>query len=70
MKKLKKAGIIATIYSDPPTHLHPYYKNYLRNKKQNLPNTIEAAKENIVLPMFSNLKKEQINYIVKILNKI
>ncbi len=70
MKKLKKAGIIATIYSDPPIHLHPYYKNYLRNKKQNLPNTIEAAKKNIVLPMFSDLKKEQINYIVKILNKI
>lgn len=70
IKKLKKAGIAATIYSSPPVHLQPYYKAYRKNKKQKLPNTIKAARKNIVLPMFPGLKKKQIDYIIKVLNKI
>lgn len=68
MKKLKDAGIAATIYCNPPVHQQPYYQKNYRTADEQLPNTIKTAKENIILPMFPHMTKEEVDYIINIIN--
>jgi len=63
-KYLIESGVAATVFSDPPVHLQPYYQKKYGFKKGSLPNIEKAAKSNIVLPMFPQLTKDDLDKIV------
>ncbi|MBU4360269.1 DegT/DnrJ/EryC1/StrS family aminotransferase, partial [Patescibacteria group bacterium] len=69
-KKLKEAGIANTVYCNPPVHLHPYYKEHYPTKNNLLPCTMKACAENLILPMYPEMTKEQTDYIIKIINNL
>ena len=59
---LKNQGIEASVHFDPPLHRQKYLKKYYKNK---LPNTEILAKSLVTLPIYPNLKKNEINKIFK-----
>lgn len=70
IKHLKNAGIAATIYCNPPVHLQPYYTENFPADKTTLINTLKFSQQNIILPMYPDMTKEQTDYIIEVLNKI
>lgn len=62
--KLKSHGIGASVHYDPPVHLHPYYKDNFGYKEGDLPATERISRSIITLPMFPQIKKTQIDYMV------
>jgi len=68
-KYLIKNNIAATVFSDPPVHLQPYYRKKYGFKKGDLPKTEQAAKSNIVLPMFPQLAKSDLDRIILVIKK-
>ena len=57
---LRENGIEASVHFDPPVHLQNYYKgNY------NLSVTEELCKRVITLPMFPDLSKNKLDYIIE-----
>ena len=67
--KLKSYGIGASVHYDPPVHLHPYYMKNFGSKVGDLAVTEEVCKSAITLPMFPQLKKQQLKKIVQTLGK-
>jgi len=65
---LARHGICTMIHYPYPIHLQTAYK-FLGVKKGSLPITEHFAKEILDIPLFPELKKEEIKYIVEILNK-
>jgi len=61
VEELKKEGIGAEVYYVNPVHLMPYYRNVFG--KFGLPETEEAAKQIMSLPVHPSVKEEQIDYI-------
>jgi dTDP-4-amino-4,6-dideoxygalactose transaminase len=61
---LKEQGIETMVYYPLPLHVQPVFKD-LGYKEGDFPEAEKAAKEAISLPMFPELKKEQIEYVVK-----
>ena len=57
---LKKRGIATSVYWIP-VPLHPLYKKF----KSKIPVTMRTWKELVTLPMFSDIKYEELNYIIK-----
>ena len=57
---LKSKGISATVHLMPLPY-HPLYKKY----KANIPNAKKTWKELVSLPLFTDLKDSEINYILK-----
>ena len=65
---LKKNNIGASVHFTPPLHLQDYYKkNYPQRIK--LKNAELISKSTISLPMFPDLKLEEIEYVCKYLKK-
>ena len=60
---LKENKIEASVHFDPPLHKQKYLKKYSRSLK----NTEKLSKEIITLPIYPNLKRDEIN---RILNSI
>jgi len=65
VEELKKEGIGAEVYYVNPVHLMPYYRNVFG--KFGLPETEEAAKQIMSLPVHPRVTEEQIDYIGKTL---
>ena len=65
---LNSQGIGASVHFDPPLHRQAYLKKYCR-KKDKLKNTEELSKSIITLPMYPDLKMNEINYVLKIIHK-
>lgn len=63
-KYLKEKGIATGIHYPIPIHLQKAYK-YLGHKKGDFPVTEKLADEILSLPMFPELRKEEIKYISK-----
>tara|TARA_B100000579_G_C22633900_1_gene758041 strand:- start:171 stop:920 length:750 start_codon:yes stop_codon:yes gene_type:complete len=63
--KLHQKGIQTSVHY-PAVHRFSIYKNYYLN----LPNTDYVSNNEITLPMYSSLKKEEISYIIKSLIQI
>jgi perosamine synthetase len=63
IKYLKDNGIITKIYFDP-VHLTHFYKDKLKYRCE-LPVTENVAKKVITLPMFPDIKKEELDYITE-----
>jgi len=69
IKKLNERGIKALIHYPKPLHLQRVYKN-LGYKRGDFPIAERVAKEVISLPIYPNLKEEQIGYTVKSIKEI
>lgn len=69
MNKLKSEGIAAGIYYPISLHLQPAYK-FLGYKKGDFPITVKVCQEIFSIPLYPELKKTQINFIVRVLNQI
>ena len=57
---LKKRGIATSVYWIP-VPMHPLYKKF----KSKIPVTKKVWRELVTLPLFSDIKKEEINYVIK-----
>jgi len=57
---LKKRGISTSVYWIP-VPMHPLYKKY----KSKIPVTKKVWKELVTLPLFSDIKISDVNYIVE-----
>lgn len=67
VEELKNSGLGASVHFSPAVHQQDYYKNY---KHQGLPNTEKLAESIITLPMFPDLTKDDLDYIIEQTNKI
>ncbi len=65
VKKLKQKGIEASVHFDPPVHLQSYYK-----QKNKLPITEKVSKSIITLPMFPQLTKKELNYMITTIKRL
>jgi len=63
VKHLSKNGI-ETRVSFPPVHIQPYYKRKFKFKKSQFPKSFKCYQEIIDLPIWSNLKRKDLDYII------
>lgn len=68
LRYLISAGIGATVFADPPVHQQFYYQDKYRMKPGSLPETERAAKSNIVLPMFCQMTRDDLDKIILTIN--
>lgn len=60
---LKVNGIICLIHYPTPIHLQPYYKKLYNYKKGDFPKSEELSNQAMDLPMFQDLKDDEIHYV-------
>ena len=66
VKYLNNQGIGASVHFDPPLHQQKIYSKY---RKGNLKNTNVLSKQIATLPIYPELKKNEIDYIIKTVSK-
>lgn len=59
--ELRKKGIGASVHFDPPVHLQSFYAN----KNYKLPVTEKVANSIVTLPMYPQLKKEELDFVIE-----
>lgn len=64
IKYLNKEGVQCKPYFTP-IHLQPFYRKMFGYKEGDFPVTEDVSGRTIALPFFSNLKEEQIDYVVE-----
>ena len=64
IKKLKQKGIEASVHFDPPVHLQSYYQKNYGYKKGDLPITEKLSNSIITLPIFPDMTKQQLDFII------
>jgi perosamine synthetase len=64
IKYLNEEGVQCKPYFTP-IHLQPFYKKMFGFKEGDFPITEDVSSRTIALPFFSNLKEEQIDYVVE-----
>lgn len=67
VEELKKNGVGASVHFSPAVHQQKYYKNYSHG---DLSNTEKLASSIITLPMFPDLTKNDLDYIINQTNEI
>ena len=67
VEELNKVGIGASVHFSPSVHQQKYYKKY---SHKNLKNTELLAKSILTLPMYPDLTKKELDYIIKYTNQI
>src|SRR3989344_9108678 len=67
VEELKNNGLGASLHFSPAVHQQIYYKKY---RQGNLINTEKLAESIITLPMFPDLTKNDLDYIIEQTNKI
>jgi len=68
IKYLNEQGVQCKPYFTP-IHLQPFYRKMFGYKEGDFPVTEDVSGRTIALPFFSNLKEEQIDYVVEKLRK-
>ena len=63
---LKDKGISSTVYYPLPLHLQKVFSD-LGYKEGDFPNSEEASKTVLSLPMFPELKDDQVDYVVDVI---
>jgi len=61
---LREKGVGASVHFAPPTHLMPYYQEKFGFDEGVLPVTEKTSKTILTLPMFPDLKREELDYII------
>jgi len=69
LRQLKEKGIRCSNYFSP-IHLQPFYRKIFSYKKGDFPVTERVYERTIALPLYNNLKEEQIDYVFENLKKI
>ncbi len=64
VSRLKSAGIGANVHFDPPVHLQPYYTS-MGWGVGDLPNTERLSNSIVTLPMYPQLRREELDYMVE-----
>jgi len=64
IKKMAQRGIQCGNYFQS-IHLQPFYRNKFSYKENDFPVAENVSKRTLALPFFSNLKKSQINFVIK-----
>ena len=65
---LKKKGIFTAVHYPIPVHFQPAYQD-IGYKKGNFPISEKHSREILSLPMYPELKKQQVEYICETINK-
>lgn len=60
--KLRERGIGASVHFYPPVHRHPYYKKFVHS---DLKTTDKISNTIVTLPMYPQIKKEELDFIIK-----
>jgi dTDP-4-amino-4,6-dideoxygalactose transaminase len=63
---LNNKGISASVHFDPPLHQQKIYSKYRRG---NLKSTNILSKQIATLPIYPDMKKKEIEYIIKTVSK-
>lgn len=63
IEHLRNKGIDARVYYPAPLHLQKCFK-YLGYKKDDFPKSEKAAKETLAIPVYPDLTKKQMDYII------
>ncbi|UCC91848.1 MAG: DegT/DnrJ/EryC1/StrS family aminotransferase [Candidatus Aenigmatarchaeota archaeon] len=61
--ELRRGGVEASVHFDPPVHLQPYYMK-MGCKRGDFPVTEKVSESIVTLPMYPQLKKEQLDRII------
>lgn len=69
IKEMAKRGISCSNYFTP-IHLQPFYKKEFGYKAGNFPITENISRRTLALPLFNDLKKEEVDYIATHLKEI
>ncbi len=59
---MRKKKIEVSVHFDPPLHQQKYLKKYVKKK---LPKTDIISKEIVTLPIFPDMEKKQVQYVIK-----
>ncbi len=68
VEELNNLGVGASVHFDPPVHKQEFYKDF--EIRESLKNTEYLSSAIMTLPMFSNISKEEIEYVVNSLEKV
>ena len=63
---MRRKNIEVSVHFDPPLHEQKYLKSYYKKK---LPKTDILSKEIVTLPIFPDMKKKQVNYVISNIKK-
>ena len=69
IEDLKAAGIGTSVHFIP-LYLHPYYKKHYGQSRRDFPNSYAHYQGAITLPLFVDIKEEEIKYVADSLKKI
>jgi len=64
--ELRRKSIGANVHFDPPVHQHPYYAK----EGYNLPVTEKVASSIVTLPMYPQLKREELDYVISSVGEV
>jgi perosamine synthetase len=67
--ELRNKGIGASVHFDPPVHLQFFYQKTYKYKKGDFPITEKTSKSIVTLPMYPQLTKKELDYIIKTIRK-
>lgn len=69
MEHLKAAGIGASVHWIP-LHMHPYYRTTYAYQPEDYPVAARLSRENISLPIYPDMREEEIRYVAQSLGDI
>jgi perosamine synthetase len=70
ISKMRELGIGVSVHFDPPVHLQPYYVETFGYKNGDFPVTEDVSERIITLPMYPQLKKEQLDEMVSSIHTV
>ena len=69
IESLKKAGIGVSVHFIP-LHTMPYYKKRYRLKINDFPQTVKSCSQEISLPIWPGMKKNQVNKVIDVVQSV
>ncbi|KUK14347.1 MAG: DegT/DnrJ/EryC1/StrS aminotransferase family protein [Synergistetes bacterium] len=62
---LEQEGVGISVHYSPPVHLHSYYRRTLGLREGDLPVTEEASRSELSLPLYPDMRDEEIDFVVE-----
>lgn len=67
---LRRRGVMASVHFIPPVHLQGYYARTYKYKRGDLPVTDRVAETIVTLPMYPQLTKRKLDYMIDSISKV